>query len=322
LTQYNQARKYLHFSLTLYKTIGARLGEANCYADLGQVEFELENLAGAKKYFADALRIYQDIEDTLGEANVISHLGQIELHSSNVSRAEKLTANALEKYRTSKYSLGEMNCLNNYAKIASIKGKFRDALEMGKENLKIATEREWDLGKAICHKLIGDIYFEACEYSSAIENFSLAIAILPDIRYLADRAVVYLQIEDLELASKDINRALELNPEFYSARLVNGIFLIQAGEINNGAEEIDRAFKLCPENGEVLIWKALSLLILNQDWQEHFEFGIEKMCQKNRVDYTINHLRILSKIFPEKDLVAAVLMLEEKRKKLAGMVLL
>ena len=68
-----QARARYEEALPIYRTIGARLGEANCIKSLGDVHVQLAEYPAGRARYEEALPIYRTIGARLGEAG--SYLG-------------------------------------------------------------------------------------------------------------------------------------------------------------------------------------------------------------------------------------------------------
>ena len=77
LDEYEAARQRFDEALAIYRSIGDRLGEANCLRSLGQIHQSLNEYEAARQRFDEALAIYRSIGDRLGEANCLRWLANI-----------------------------------------------------------------------------------------------------------------------------------------------------------------------------------------------------------------------------------------------------
>lgn len=84
------ACSYFNRTLTLHRSIGSRLGEANCLAAIGDVTASRGDLKLAHGQYLDALKIFEDIGQPYAAGLTLSRLAALrlgEVRSAYVDRA-------------------------------------------------------------------------------------------------------------------------------------------------------------------------------------------------------------------------------------------
>jgi tetratricopeptide (TPR) repeat protein len=85
-------------ALTLFRAVGAKLGEANVLKAIGDVQQFRKEIDAALKSYADALTLFRAVGAKLGEANVLLSLGGVMKGSANLSGARETYSAALRLY--------------------------------------------------------------------------------------------------------------------------------------------------------------------------------------------------------------------------------
>jgi len=97
------------------------------------------------------------------------------------------------------------------------------------------------------------VLFDQEEYSKAIELLNQAIKLEPqNARYLAERALNYDQMGQLNKALSDLNLSLKLDPSDVDATALRGWIHFDLGSDKQALVDFDRALKLNPGNQEAI----------------------------------------------------------------------
>lgn len=100
------------------------------------------------------------------------------------------------------------------------------------------------------HQQIGTNYIQENEIDKALAEYNKAVEADPT-DYLAyyNRGVVYLKYKfKLKEAEEDIDKALELNPDYAKSHVIKGDIYRVKGELDKAMKEYDVAVKLEPDN--------------------------------------------------------------------------
>uniref|UniRef100_UPI002605BA22 tetratricopeptide repeat protein n=1 Tax=uncultured Chloroflexus sp. TaxID=214040 RepID=UPI002605BA22 len=120
LASYQQA-------LTLYRAIGAKLGEANVQKAMGDVQQFRKEMAAALASYQQALTLYRAIGAKPSEANVLAELSRLHI-DRDPTESQRLLAQALELHRSINDRYGEGIDLHNYGVMLVLYGRGAEAL--------------------------------------------------------------------------------------------------------------------------------------------------------------------------------------------------
>lgn len=108
-----------------------------------------------------------------------------------------------------------------------------------------------DAAKVEDHLLLGREFLARGQYSDALSQYHAAVEGDPE-NYLTifKRATVYLALGRSKAALKDLDRVVELKPDFVAARLQRGNILIKQGELDIAHIEFEWVLRYDPYNEE------------------------------------------------------------------------
>ena len=156
--EYRKAEEYYENALSINKEIGARIGEAACYENFGNLFQSVGEYRKAKEYLDKALAISKEIGDKKGEATSYGNLG-------TVFRLLEEYENAMENYETALPirkdigdRAGEATDYGNLGIVFRVLGDCKKAREYQEKALVISKEIGDRVGQAWCYGNVGDIF--------------------------------------------------------------------------------------------------------------------------------------------------------------------
>lgn len=95
----------------------------------------------------------------------------------------------------------------------------------------------------------------AAQYEEAIPQFDLVIRMLPDLAlayHYRARAHYQREVPNLDLARSDLDKAIELDPNFAEAYQNRGVLKLNEGEEEGGVIDLQKALVLYIDKGDVV----------------------------------------------------------------------
>ena len=95
----------------------------------------------------------------------------------------------------------------------------------------------------------------AAQYEEAIPQFDLVIRMLPDLSlayHYRARAHYQREVPNLDLARSDLDKAIELDPNFAEAYRNRGVLRLNEGDEQGGVIDLQKALVLYIEKGDVV----------------------------------------------------------------------
>jgi len=112
-----------------YRSIGSRLGEANCLQSMGELSRAPSRFDAASESYDQALSLCRQIGDRAGEANCVRGLGDVACMQEQYAEAANQYRRALLLYREVGLRLGEAGCLWSMARLAVLQHNLNLARE-------------------------------------------------------------------------------------------------------------------------------------------------------------------------------------------------
>eukprot|EP00814_Leptocylindrus_danicus_P016127 CAMPEP_0116032382 /NCGR_PEP_ID=MMETSP0321-20121206/18132_1 /TAXON_ID=163516 /ORGANISM="Leptocylindrus danicus var. danicus, Strain B650" /LENGTH=683 /DNA_ID=CAMNT_0003507799 /DNA_START=348 /DNA_END=2399 /DNA_ORIENTATION=+ len=172
------AKKYLEMAI---KDVVSAEGESDVKVsflcnDLGNVNFELNDYAGAKQSYADALKV-QNLSLT-GRANVMFNLGNVHFKIRDMHQALHHYNDALRCFGTENSKQAQMYaCLCNMKGLVYLKlGMLDEAIEYNKRT--IGLEADNDETQAVqfrAYSSLGSAYYTLGQYEQSYTNFTRSL---------------------------------------------------------------------------------------------------------------------------------------------------
>jgi tetratricopeptide (TPR) repeat protein len=98
--------------------------------------------------------------------------------------------------------------------------------------------------QAFCYYFRGLAHYRKGNPQQAIDDLSTAIAIKPDPRFLADRGNLLAKQGELDRAMADLNKALEIAPQYAKAYGDRGLIRLMRGETAEVESDLKKCFEL------------------------------------------------------------------------------
>jgi CHAT domain-containing protein/Tfp pilus assembly protein PilF len=91
----DNAQKNFKMALIKMRSSGNRLGESQCYLNLGSTYFNLRDLEEAKCYYKKSLKMAKDLKDGIGKSKCYSGLGLVYKELGDLQKAKKYFGDSL-----------------------------------------------------------------------------------------------------------------------------------------------------------------------------------------------------------------------------------
>ncbi|MGL5941490.1 MAG: tetratricopeptide repeat protein [Waterburya sp.] len=126
-------------------------------------------------------------------------------------------------------------------------GKFDQALEVVNRAIKIKPEN------ASLRSDRGGLLVKLGQFSAAEKAYTKAIDLEPQSIFYYDRSLLYGHAKEWKLALADLDRAIEVNPEYTKAYLNRGIVYKNLQELQLAFNDFNSAIQLDPNNAEAYL---------------------------------------------------------------------
>jgi tetratricopeptide (TPR) repeat protein len=181
LGQYQIAIDYYQQSLTIYREIGNRKGEASSLNNLGNTYDFLGQYQIAIDYHQQSLAIFIEIGDRKGEANSLHNSGGAYYSLGEYQQAIDLYKYSLVIKREIDDRKGEANSLNNLGNTYNSLGEYQIAIDYAQQSLTIYREIVDRKGEASSLNNLSNAYNSLGEYQIAIDYAQQSLAIKLEI---------------------------------------------------------------------------------------------------------------------------------------------
>ena len=228
---YFLANEYLQKSLIIWKNINDKEGLANCYSNLGIVNYYLGNHPLAVQNYLMSLKIYEELAKSTdisiansgkkGMSDCCNNIGVIHQEQGNYSQAIVYDQKSLKIREDLNDIKGMSYCYNNLGNVYYYKGDYPLAIKYYLKSLKIKEEVQDLRGMSLSYNNIGNIYGEQGNYRQAMEYFQKSKKIreqqgnmqglsevLGNMASLSNKFEKY--DEAIQYASKSLNLAKEI----------------------------------------------------------------------------------------------------------------
>lgn len=248
---------------------------ADANVSLAIKEKELGNAAYKKKYFETAIKHYDDAFN-LDPTNItiLTNKGAVFFEQGKLDECIKTCEKAIEVGRENRSDFKHIakayarigtayhkkddldQSLNYYNKSLS---EHRDSAIVEKTNMiqGLIKEKERlayiDPEKANQEKEQGNVNFKAGKYPDAIKHYTEAIKRNPeDAKLFSNRAACYTKLMEFNLALKDSEDCIRLDPKFIKGYLRKGAILLGMKEPTKASVAYQKALEIDSNNAEAL----------------------------------------------------------------------
>ncbi len=122
-----------------------------------------------------------------------------------------------------------------------------------------------------------NIYYSKKDYKNAISDYDLAIKIKPESKTLSNRGWCYAEIGANDLAFKDFQQSIDIDPTFIDAYRNRGFLYERSERLNEALKDFEKCETLQPENPDVICQVGIIQYKL-QNWQSAFQY-FDKACK-------------------------------------------
>ncbi len=183
LGDYDQVSVHYATSLTLYRQLGNRLGEAKVHRGLSLLGYRRGQHADALSHAEQALRLYEAVGHKAGEAETLNDVGFYHGLLGDFQQARTFCRRSLTLTAQTGDRILEGYIWDSLGYAEHRLGNFAEATACYQRALGIAREHGDRPAEAVSLSNLGDTQHEAGELRQAKESWQLALAILNDVRH-------------------------------------------------------------------------------------------------------------------------------------------
>lgn len=206
--------------------------ELTFHNNLAAVYFEMKQYDESVKECEKAVEVGRESRaDFKLIAKAYNRMGSAYKKAGNLQAAKTAFEKALTEHRTPEYR-------QNLSEVES-------AIKKAEEQAYINPEL------AETEKLKGNESFKAGNWAEAVKHYTEAIRRNPaDAKIYSNRAACYTKLTAFDLALKDCDKSIELDPLFLKAYLRKGNVLKGMGQIQKAMDVYEKAMEIAPDNDE------------------------------------------------------------------------
>ncbi len=226
--EYSKALDYLEQSLLIYRKVGDKKGEGMTLNNIGQIYLTRGDYPKALKYLEQSLLLQQEIQDKKGEGWSLNNIGAIHNQQGNYAAALQYYNQALTVSREIKDKWLENTCLNNIGAIYYAQKNYDAALEQFEQSLVIVRQISDRRNEGGCLSNIAAIYDAKGDYPTALKQYEQALAIAEEIGAKAEEEAISWNISLLYAKQDKLAEA-----EQYLSRTVELKEKLEAPDVEN-----------------------------------------------------------------------------------------
>lgn len=169
-----EALNYLEEALSISLQEGDKLGEANTYVVLGNLNSKQKLYAQAVNFYTKALSIYEKEKQTALVLKTRKHLGEAYESNSAYDNALEQYKKGLAEAEAAQNSSEALDFKNSMANVYKLQGKNEEALALYKEVLKKEQKQQNKSGQRKAYDNMGDVYIQQNKVEAAQEVYQSA----------------------------------------------------------------------------------------------------------------------------------------------------
>jgi tetratricopeptide (TPR) repeat protein len=274
----DEALKELGETLTLYRDMGNREGEAQILNAIGVVSNRQNKFEQAIEHYQASIKIKEELKDKRGIAASLGNLGLVYEILGRRDDALAVLTRSLEIKREIGDKLGISTALNKIGQIYQSDGRFEEALAN--------FERSYDMRKEAGSKDLmasslsdmGTVYSMMGEYDESLKMDSLALALRTEIGDAGDQIGSLLNISEALVcrgaareARARLDQAVSMVAASDDARLkakvdqMAGFFHLALGQVDSAlvflskAHDVQQSLDEKPAEAATMIWMGEAL---------------------------------------------------------------
>ncbi|MHB0997608.1 MAG: tetratricopeptide repeat protein [Armatimonadota bacterium] len=181
LSRYEEALEIHEQSLSIFKEIGDRHGEAVSIGNIGNVYHELGRYEEALEIHEQSLSIFKEIGNRQGEAASIGNIGNIYYELGRNEEALEKHEQSLSIFKEIGDRQGEAVSLGSIGRVHCALGRYEEAFEKHEQSLSIYKEIDDRQGEAVSIGNTGNVYHELGRYEEALGKYEQSLNIKKEI---------------------------------------------------------------------------------------------------------------------------------------------
>lgn len=204
-----EALRYSRDALALAQSIKYRRGEAEAYAQTGNIDRYQGRYLQGMEYYMRALAISEEIKDTHGIAHAYDLIGGVVRTQGNNERAEQYYLQALPMWQKLKDQKGIFSAYISLGVIQRSLGKGEKAMLYFEDALALAKSTGYKQGQAIALNCLGQGYQGRQNYAAAMDYFTRSLQIKKEIMDRRGQAITLTDMAQVHLALRSYGNALQ-----------------------------------------------------------------------------------------------------------------
>lgn len=229
-----KARKFEEAVAHYTKAIELDPTDPTFLSNLAAVHFETKNYAECVVACQKAVEVGRENRaDFKLIAKALARMGNAHRKAGELDKAKTAYEKALTEHRTPEYR----------AALSEVEKEFKKKLEAEYVNPELAEEE----------KKAGNELFKQGDFGGAVKRYSEAIRRNPsDAKIFSNRAACYTKLMSFDLALKDCDSAIALEPDFIKAYLRKAAAHKGMGQTSKAQSAYEKALELDPNCSEAL----------------------------------------------------------------------
>ncbi|MCE3227969.1 MAG: protein serine/threonine phosphatase [Bacteroidetes bacterium] len=214
---YPQSLKNYFTSLRIREELNDKKGVAATYHNIGNTYYSLKNRDQAMKNFQSSLKIKRELHDTLDThfAHTINNIGNYYHDKGNAELAIVYYNKALELEHKLNDQVGIISSYNNLANIYVERKEFERAERSYIDALKIEETLGDKEGISALYTSLGNLYYMQLKLDKAKDYVTKGLELAREVGSKEDIKLSYGVLTDIEKASGNYKKALELYKMYY-----------------------------------------------------------------------------------------------------------
>lgn len=177
--------------------------------------------------------------------------------------------------------------------------------------------------QAMAYNERGQVYFKQKDYRRAFQDITKALDLNPTLyRGLLNRAIIYDQEGNLELALSDLNTAIKQDTNSVDARKLRGMIYAKLSQPNKALTDFNIAMKIDSLNHELFNNRGIANSILENYQAAEKDFNRALELSPENSEYLSNKARLLLKKGDNKKAIELYKLLKHKNNNLNNSILL
>jgi tetratricopeptide (TPR) repeat protein len=195
--------------MSLYKTLGDKLGFGRAITNMGMVYGEQGNYSQALDNYQEALSIFQELGDEKREASAINSIGNVHKNQRHFEEALSSYRQALKIWERVGDKKSMAGSFINIASIFTKQKQYDEAIISANKALALFEEFKDINGQIICQNNLGEIYLQKMDYPQAHARYSKSLEINQVFQSKRLMITAYNGLGQVYTQQKEHNKAIE-----------------------------------------------------------------------------------------------------------------